>query len=204
MAQPPEYSPLRSESYPLDHTSFTAVTKNSPHTTPLRFDSPNANPQLGQAQLDFIPMPNSPPSAPAHFSTTIPDADDDAKYETSMSTPLTMSDPKHSSPKPALPYPTPTPAPSSHIDQRENLENVTIVDAVPVDERYKKKSPDGNNFFMNVRDPRKKTFWAVTIIFLAIFFGILGATVWKPDSKANNPGVPSPEMLECTQKCVND
>ncbi|KAG0350330.1 hypothetical protein BG005_010138 [Podila minutissima] len=186
MAQVPEYSPSHSEYHRPDHISSTTVTTNSPHTAPPRFDSPNPNPQLGHAQLNFIPMPNSPPSAPSYPSTIIPDADDDAKYETSMSTPLTMFDPQHSSSTPAHPHPpTPAPAPlASHVDKHKHFENVTFVDAAPMDEKACKKRSGGSSFFQNVRDPRKKTFWAVTIIFLAIFFGALGATVWKPDNKS--------------------
>ncbi|KAI9238367.1 MAG: hypothetical protein BYD32DRAFT_460773 [Podila humilis] len=36
----------------------------------------------GEAQLDFIPLPVSSPSAPSEQSLMIPDADEDAKYET--------------------------------------------------------------------------------------------------------------------------
>ncbi|KAF9297485.1 hypothetical protein BGZ74_009812 [Mortierella antarctica] len=152
-------------------------------------------------------MPNSPPSAPSYPSTIIPDADDDAKYETSMSTPLTMFDPQHSSSTPAHPHPpTPAPAPpASHVDKHKHFENVTFVDAAPMDEKACKKRSGGSSFFQNVRDPRKKTFWAVTVIFLAIFFGALGATVWKPDNKSpgvNNWGTPDVNGIACTQQCT--
>ncbi|KAG0088738.1 hypothetical protein BGZ93_003081 [Podila epicladia] len=209
MAQAPESS-SHSDFHRPDHTSFVTVTTGSPHTTPPRYDSSNPNPQLGHGQLDFIPMPNSPPSAPSYSSTEIPDADDDAKYETSMSTPLTMFDPQNSPSTPAHQYPTPTPVPTSpafHAEKRENFEYVTFVDTAPMDEKVYKKSSGGSSFFQNVRDPRKKTFWAVTIIFLAIFFGTLGATVWKPDNKSPKgasdvTAMPTQEMIGCAQQCV--
>ncbi|KAF9334919.1 hypothetical protein BG006_001216 [Podila minutissima] len=135
-------------------------------------------------------MAQVPEYSPSHSEYHGPDADDDAKYETSMSTPLTMFDPQHSSSTPAHPHPTPTPAPAppaSHVDKHKHFEDVNFVDAAPMDEKACKKRSGGSSFFQNVRDPRKKTFWAATIIFLAIFFGVLGATVWKPDNKS--PGI---------------
>ncbi|KAF9271120.1 hypothetical protein BGZ74_006474 [Mortierella antarctica] len=52
-----------------------------------------------------------------------------------------------------------------------------------------------------MRNPRKKAFWIFNIIALAIFFGVLGATVWKPDSNNNNGnGNPTPTPSASTTR----
>ncbi|KFH69811.1 hypothetical protein MVEG_04615 [Podila verticillata NRRL 6337] len=166
----PEYSQQHSISSPsstyqhLDYPSST--TTNSPHTATIQYDSPNPNPQLGHVQLDFIPLPTAQPSAPPQPSTI----------------PLPYVAPP--APLPSVPYPVP---PSVITQQQPQHENVTFVDATPIDmsnENYKLSSAaGGSTFIQDLRNPRKKPFWIFNIIVLAIIFGALGATVWKPDNK---------------------
>ncbi|KAF8953497.1 hypothetical protein BGZ52_009801 [Haplosporangium bisporale] len=89
------------------------------------------------------------------------------------------------------PLTSPYPAPPSHhqVSQQPSYDNVTFVEATPIelnDGKYN-MSPEagGSTFLQNLRNPRKKTFWIFLAIVLAIIFGVLGATVWKPD---NNKG----------------
>ncbi|KAF9293751.1 hypothetical protein BGZ74_011573 [Mortierella antarctica] len=143
----------------------------------------------------------------------IPDADEGAKYETPISTPLTSSGYQHSA-TPSLfleyanghytnykdqqqhqqpydlpPYPVP-PSRPNQTSQQPSYDNVTFVEATPIDlsDGKYKLSPagGGSTFLQNLRNPRKKSFWIVLIIVLAIIFGVLGATIWKTDSNKNN------------------
>ncbi|KFH69760.1 hypothetical protein MVEG_04566 [Podila verticillata NRRL 6337] len=176
----PEYSQQHSISSPssdyqhLDSSSSSATT-NSPHTATLQYDSPNPNPQLGQVQLDFIPLPTTRPSAPPQPSTV----------------PLPYVAPPTLAPSPSsVPYPVP---PSANTQQQQpQYENVTFVDATPIDmsnEKYKMSAAaGGSTLIQDLRNPKKKAFWIFNIIALAIIFGVLGATVWKPNSNKNDPG----------------
>ncbi|KAG0021972.1 hypothetical protein BGZ81_008722 [Podila clonocystis] len=166
------------------------------------------SPQVGDIQLDFIPLPTAQSSAPPQ-PYTIPDADESAKYETSTSTPLTSTSYQHSSAPPfpeysnghylgyeeqqqqpyVLPPPTsPYPASPSHPNQtsQPSYDNVTFVETKPIDlsdGKYKLSPAAGGSIFLqNLRNPRKREFWILLVIILAIIFGVLGATVWKPDS----------------------
>ncbi|KFH69683.1 hypothetical protein MVEG_04489 [Podila verticillata NRRL 6337] len=179
----PEYSQQHSIRSPssdyqhLDHSSSSSATTNSPHTAALQYNPPNPNPQLNHVQLDFIPLPTTRPSAPPQPSTA----------------PLPYVAPPAPVPSPSsVPYPVPTSANSQQ--QQPQYENVTFVDATPIDmsnEKYKMSAAaGGSTFIQDLRNPRKKSFWIFNIIALAIVLGVLGATVWKPDSNndKNDPG----------------
>ncbi|KAG0087024.1 hypothetical protein BGZ93_011196, partial [Podila epicladia] len=151
----------------------------------LQYDSPNPNPQLGHVHLDFIPLPTNRPSAPPQPPTSIPS---EARHQT---VPLLCVAPPP--PSSSVPYPVP---PLTNI-QQPNYENVTFVDATPIDmskEKYKvSPAAGGSTVLQDLRNPRKKIFWIFSIIFLTIFFGVLGATVWKPDitTPVTAPAVPT-------------
>lgn len=192
------------------YSNYSSPSTHAPHTAPAQFTSMNPSPQAGEAQLDFIPLLTTQSSAPPQ-PYTVPDADENVKYETSTSTPLTSSNYQHSaasSPHPEYanghytgyenqqqhqqPYVlpltiSPYPAPPSHhpVIQQPSYDNVTFVEATPTDLKDGKynMSPDagGSTVLQNLRNPRKKTFWIFLVIVLAIIFGVLGATVWKPD-----------------------
>lgn len=196
----PEYAPSHSEHHRPDHTP-SATTTNSPHTTPLHYDSPSPNPQTGPAQLSFIPTPTSQPCAPA-LDTTIPMANDDSKYEISgpmpYHVPLSVPAPDPSSPYPAPPY-SDNQVHQPQQKQQPHNENVTIADATPIDmkkENYKlSPAAGGSTILDDLRNPRKKIFWVFTIIALAIFFGVLAATVWKPKSDETSGGGINPNAI---------
>ncbi|KFH69954.1 hypothetical protein MVEG_04757 [Podila verticillata NRRL 6337] len=202
----PEYALSHSEHHRPDHTSST-ITTNSPHTTPLHFDSPSPNPQLGAAQLNFTPVPTSQPSAPAP-DTTIPLADDDSKYETTGPMPYHVPHPILAS-SPSSPYAA-SPSYDNQIHQPQekqpHYENVAIVDATPIDmknENYKlSPAAHGSTILQDLRNPRKKIFWVFTIIALAIFFGVLAATVWKP--KNDKPSGQDPKSTVTTPPMSQD
>ncbi|KAF9422405.1 hypothetical protein BGZ94_008594 [Podila epigama] len=162
----------------------------SPHTTPRQYYSSNSSPQAGHTALDFIPLPTTSPSAPPTLSPLPHLGQAQVQQHPSPSPPANV----------ARTYPAPYPAssPSSTIPQQQQnhqstFENVTFVEAEPVDMKSHKLSgggrKGGSSFLQDVRNPCKKTFWFTHIIVLAIFFGILGATVWRPDneSSTNNP-----------------
>ncbi|KAG0087266.1 hypothetical protein BGZ93_011059, partial [Podila epicladia] len=70
--------------------------------------------------------------------------------------------------------------------QQPSYDNVTFVEATPIDlsdGKYKlSPAAGGSTFLQDLRNPRKKSFWIMLVIVLAIIFGVLGATVWKPES----------------------
>ncbi|KAG0077806.1 hypothetical protein BGZ92_001771 [Podila epicladia] len=159
---------------------------NAPHTATLQYDSPNPNPQLGNVQLDFIPLPTTRPSAPPQPSTAVPIVE--ARHE---AVPLPYIVPPPPSSPVSVPYPVP---PSPNVQQQSQYENVSYVDAIPIDmskEKYKlSPAAGGSTIFEDLRNPRKKAFWIFNIIALAIIFGVLGATVWKPDRNSDNKSDP--------------
>ncbi|KAF9392603.1 hypothetical protein CPB97_000056 [Podila verticillata] len=147
-------------------------------------------------------MTPSQPSAPAP-DTKIPLADDDSKYETTGPMPYRVPHPVPAS-DPSFPYPAP---PSSDNQQKQpHYENVTIVDATPIDmknENYKlSPAAGGSTILDDLRNPRKKIFWAFTIIALAIFFGVMAATVWKP--KNDKPSEQDPKSFGATTPMSQD
>ncbi|KAF9389898.1 hypothetical protein CPB97_010411 [Podila verticillata] len=151
-------------------------------------------------------LPSAPPQP-----YTVPDVNENANYEASTSTPLNSSSYQHSaapSPHPTYanglytgyenqqqyqqpyvlpPLTSPYPAPPSHhqVSQQPSYDNVTFVEATPIELNDGKDNmrpkAGGSTFLQNLRNPRKKTFWIFLVIVLAIIFGVLGATVWKPD-----------------------
>ncbi|KAF9292961.1 hypothetical protein BGZ74_011903 [Mortierella antarctica] len=197
----PEYSQQHSIGSPssaYQNINYPSSTTKSPHTAALQYDSPNPNPQLGHVHLDFIPLPTNRPSAPPQLPTSIPA---EARYQT---VPLPYVAPP---PPPSVPYPVP---PSTDT-QQPHYENVTFVDATPIDmskEKYKLSPAAGvSTVLEDLRNPRKKIFWIFNIIVLAIIFGVLGATVWKPDSNGNGEGrshtpTPKPSVIPRTSPVV--
>ncbi|KAG0088739.1 hypothetical protein BGZ93_003082 [Podila epicladia] len=180
-----------SEYHNFDYTPST--TTNSPHTVAPQFDSPNSNPQIGHAPLDFIPLPTTLPSAPPQVSTTIPMADDDAKWETTPSLPYVVPHPTASaSASSATSYPVPPSYYQTQQQEQPHYENVTFVETTPIDmkkEKYKlSPAAGGSTIFEDLRNPRKKIFWVFNIFVLAIIFGVLGATVWNPNNNKSSEG----------------
>ncbi|KAF9213543.1 hypothetical protein BGZ59_005194 [Podila verticillata] len=98
-----------------------------------------------------------------------------------------------------MPFVVPAPSPSSvpypvssstNSQQLQPQQEVTFVDATPIDTTNKKykmsATAGGSTFTQDLRNPKKKAFWILNIIFLSIIFGVLGATVWKRDSNDSN------------------
>ncbi|KAG0334632.1 hypothetical protein BG000_008159 [Podila horticola] len=203
---PPIYS-LQVRLLGLLDLPLDSLPPNNPHTAPMHFISSNPNPQSGEAQLDFIPSPISSPSAPSEPSLTIPDADDDTKYEeqdlnrrNSCSTlrstiPDANNDTKY------------------EIEDSMSSSTTTLVlsvnshpgTVVPKDDEKTadlKKEPFANGSVMDtdlgkyeldpsttekgtsmrrLRSQRIKILWIFWFVSLAIVFGVLGSTVWKPN-----------------------
>lgn len=186
----PKYS-THSDNHNFDYTPSTMT--NSPHTAAPQLDSPNSNPQMGHAQLDFIPLPTTRPSAPPQASTTIPMVGEDAKWETTASLPYVVPPPVASaSASFATSYPVPPSPNQTQQQEQPHYENVTFVEATRIDmkkEKYKlSPAAGGSTIFEDLRNPRKKIFWVLNIFVLAIFFGVLGATVWKPNNNESSGG----------------
>ncbi|KAG0352652.1 hypothetical protein BG005_007924, partial [Podila minutissima] len=203
-------------SIPSTHAPHTAPAQfTSMNPSPQAGDTQLDFIPLPTAQPSAPPQPYTIPDADEGAKyEKIPDADEGAKYETPISTPLTSSSYQHSAaPSPLLEYANghytnyedqqqhqqpydlpPYPVPPSHpnqTSQQPSYDNVTFVEATPIDlsdGKYKlSPAAGGSTFLQNLRNPRKKSFWIVIIIVLAIIFGVLGATVWKTDSNKNPP-----------------
>lgn len=183
---------------------------------------------------------STPGSAPLPYSAqTGPSSPNAAPIElnyislsvSSSSHPSPAQDhPQNNTPYPELPSSQYTPpACSGHptspsFDRQQQhpyqpvLSSVTVVDAaaVAVDSTYTGKFQPKEvelRYVQNIFNPKKKSFWAFWIILLAIVFGILGGTVWKPEPKEeSNPSVLSnnggnggkagtPEWAACAQGC---
>ncbi|KAF9214562.1 hypothetical protein BGZ59_003453 [Podila verticillata] len=175
-------------------------SSSTPGSTPLPYSaqtgpsSPNATP----IELNYITLPVSSSSYPS---------------------PVPAQDHPQYTPSPSTGYPT---SPSFHQQQQHPyqpvLSSVTVVDAaaMAVDSSHTDKFQPKEvelRYVQHIFNPKKKTFWAFWIIVLAIVFGVLGGTVWKPKSKeessspapnnnSSNGGKPgSPEWAACAQGC---
>ncbi|KAF9028843.1 hypothetical protein BGZ52_006503 [Haplosporangium bisporale] len=173
---------------------------------------------------------STPGSTPLPYSAqTGPSSPNATPIELNYIT-LPVSSSSYPSPVPAQDHPQYTPSPSTgqptspSFDQQQQhpyqpvLSSVTVVDAaaMAVDSSYTDKFQPKEvelRYVQHIFNPKKKTFWAFWIIVLAIIFGVLGGTVWKPKSEeessspapnnnSSNGGKPgSPEWAACAQGC---
>ncbi|KAI9238365.1 MAG: hypothetical protein BYD32DRAFT_413946, partial [Podila humilis] len=193
---------------------------HNPHTVPVQFISPNPNPQSGEAQLDFIPLPVSSPSAPSEQSLMIPDADDDAKYETqdfdrrpSCSTlastiPDASNDAKYEMEDNSNQSPSLSSSSTSTLvrsvtslpdtlapqdDEKADIKKMSTAKGSIMDidlGKYEVNFSEAEKgvFVRRLQNQRTKIFWIASLVALAIMFGALGATIWRPNQDTSSPG----------------
>ncbi|KAG0336055.1 hypothetical protein BG000_006979 [Podila horticola] len=186
---------------------ITANDENSastPGSTPLPYSAhAGSSPSAAPIELDYISLPAS-----SHPSPPAPPQQPQTSYNT---------------PYPELPstqYTPPGHASSSYSQKQQHpyqpvLSSVTVVDdaSAAVDSSYTVKFQPKEveiRYIQHIFNPKKKTFWVFWIIVLAIVFGILGGTVWKPKSKEENTSPPAsnnggsggnPDWATCARGC---
>ncbi|KAG0033356.1 hypothetical protein BGZ82_006130 [Podila clonocystis] len=159
---------------------------STPGSTPMPYSAhTGSSPSAAPIELDYISLP-----APSHPSPAL------------TQNPHTSSNTLHPEP-PSTHYTPPghTSSPSYAQQQQHPyqpvLSSVTVVDAATaaVDSSYTGKFQPKEveaRYIQHIFNPKKKTFWVFWIIVLAIVFGVLGGTVWKPKPKEDsNPPPPT-------------
>ncbi|KAI9238358.1 MAG: hypothetical protein BYD32DRAFT_413942 [Podila humilis] len=217
---PPIYSLPVPSLLELLNLPLDSSPPHNPHTVPVQFISPNPNPQSGEAQLDFIPLPVSSPSAPSEQSLMIPDADDDAKYETqdfdrrpSCSTlastiPDASNDAKYEMEDNSNQSPSLSSSSTSTLvrsvtslpdtlapqdDEKADIKKMSAAKGSIMDIDFGKyevnfSEAEKGVFVRRLQNQRTKIFWIASLVALAIMFGALGATIWRPNQNTSSPG----------------
>ncbi|KAF9278126.1 hypothetical protein BGZ74_003167 [Mortierella antarctica] len=164
-----------------------ATDENSSYT-PEPIPLPNSShasssPSAAPIELDYIPLPASSHLPPA--PTQNPHTSSNTPYPAPPSTQYIH--PGHAS--------SPSYAQQQQHPYQPVLSSVTVVDAAAaaVDPTYTDKFQPKEvqiSHIQHIFNPKKKTFWVFWIIVLAIVFGVLGCTVWKPKPKEEDSRSP--------------
>ncbi|KAF9311421.1 hypothetical protein BG003_007440 [Podila horticola] len=174
---------------------------------PSPISGPSAPSEPSLTILDFIPSPISSPSASSEPSLTIPDADDDTKYEeqdlnrrNSCSTltstiPDANNDTKYET-EDSMSSSTTTLVlsvnshPGTVVPQddektadlkKEPFANGSVMDMDLGKYELDPSTAEKGTFMRRLRSQRIKILWIFWFVALAIVFGVLGSTVWKPN-----------------------
>ncbi|KAG0025294.1 hypothetical protein BGZ81_007255 [Podila clonocystis] len=160
---------------------------STPGSTPLPYSAHTiSSPSAAPIELDYISLPASSNPSP------VPTQNPHTSYNTLYTEP------------PSTHYAPPDQASSpSYAQQQQHpyqpvLSSVTVVDAAAaaaVDSSYTDKFQPKEveaRYIQHIFNPKKKTFWVFWIIVLAIVFGVLGGTVWKPKPKEESNSPPPP------------
>lgn len=178
------------------------------------------NPQCGEAQVDFTPLPISNPSTPFETSLVIHDADDDAKYqeqdldrrnscltltstipdanndtryEMEISTDHSHLSPSSSTSTLVLSVPSHPGTLSPQDDEKKanikktSFSKESFIDTNLGEYEMNLSTADKGSFIRRLRGERAKILWIAWFVALAIVFGVLGATVWKPNHDTSPP-----------------